>query len=299
MKDRQMPSDTPAIACALCGHVAEPLLTREYGSVRGNTARFLERLFRLWKCPQCLTLHSLDAVDMVDIYRDYPPNKRRLDVFARGTLNNLLSRLTEAGLSKDAAILDYGCGNGIFLEFLERRGYRKLTGYDPYVREFSRPPTGQFDCVLANDVIEHVDDPRAMLADCVRHVRPGGLLYVGTADSEPVDMSNLAPHLMRLHQPFHRVILTEQGLQQLAAETGMNLVRNWRRSYMDTLIPFANYRFLDEFNAALDHNMDRAMAPDAARVLLRRPSLIFYAFFGYFAPSACEPAVLLRQPAPD
>jgi len=236
---------------------------------------------------------------MNDIYRHYPPNERRLDVFAKGTLANLLRRLTQAGLAKDAAVLDYGCGNGVFLQFLEQRGYRNLVGYDPYVAEFSRPPVGQFDCVVANDVIEHVDDPRAIVAECGCHVRQGGLLYVGTADSEPVDMGHLEKHLMCLHQPFHRVILTEQGLQRLARETGMELVRSWRRSYMDTLLPFANYRFLDEFNGVLGHNMDRAMDPAAAKVLLRRPSLLFYALFGYFFPSAWEPAVLLRQPVQD
>jgi len=292
-------SDTTAIACTLCGHVSERPSSDEVGSVRGNTQRFRDRQFRIWKCPECLTLHSLDPVVMSDIYREYPPNRRRLDVFAKGTLGNLLSRLEEAGLAKDAAILDYGCGNGIFLEFLEQRGYRKVSGYDPYVADFSSLPLADFDCVVANDVIEHVEDPRAMLSECVRRVRPGGLLYIGTADSEPVDMHDLEPHLMRLHQPFHRIIFAEQGLHRLAGETGMDLVRSWRRSYMDTLLPFSNYRFLDEFNRALDHNMDRAMDPDAAKVLLKRPDLLFYALFGYFFPSACEPAVLLRKCASD
>lgn len=294
-----MASDTAAITCTLCGHVSQSPTGDEMGSVRGNTQRFLDRRFRIWKCPKCLTLHSLDPVVMSDIYREYPPNRRRLDIFAKGTLANLVGRLEKAGLSRNAAILDYGCGNGIFLEFLEQRGYRNVTGYDPYVTEFASLPAAEFDCVVANDVIEHVDDPRAMVSECVGRVRPGGLLYIGTADSEPVDMRDLEPHLMRLHQPFHRIILTVEGLHRLAAETGMDLVGAWRRSYMDTRMPFANYRFLDEFNRALDHNMDRAMDPDAAKVLLRRPSLLFHALFGYFFPSACEPAVLLRKSGPD
>jgi SAM-dependent methyltransferase len=282
--------------CVLCGYRAEPPRLEDIGSVRGNTARFKEQLFKLWKCPECLTLHSLDPVDFADIYRDYPPNVRRLDVFARGTLGNLLRRLERAGLGKDARILDYGCGNGLFVRFLRRRGYRQVSGYDPYVAGYTHLPEGPFDCVVANDVIEHVDDPRAPLAECVRLVGPGGLLYIGTADSGPVDMRGLEPHLMRLHQPFHRVILTQAGLLRLAGETGLEQTRSWRRSYMDTLLPFANYRFLDEFNKALGHDMDRALDPAAGRILLRRPGLLWYALFGYFSPSAWEPAVLLRKP---
>jgi 2-polyprenyl-3-methyl-5-hydroxy-6-metoxy-1,4-benzoquinol methylase len=283
--------------CVLCDYQAGAAGAQDTGAVRGNTARFLTSSFHLWKCPKCLTIHSLDPVDYADIYRDYPPNRRRLDVFARGSLRNLLRRIEKAGLRKEDAILDYGCGNGVFIRFLEQRGYRKVTGFDPYVVEYAHAPEGSFDCVMANDVIEHVDDPRALVAACARLVRPGGLLYIGTADAEPVDMNNLENHLMCLHQPFHRVILSETELHRLAGETGMGLVASWRRSYMDTFMPFVNYRFLDEFNKALGHDMDRAMHPAAAEIMRRRPDLLFYALFGYFLPCAWEPAVLLRKPA--
>ena len=60
-------------------------------------------------------------------------------------------------------------------------------------------------------------------------------------------------------------------------------------------MPFANYRFLDELNKAVGHNLDAALDPAVARVVIRRPRLWFYAFFGYFSPSAYEPAVILRK----
>jgi SAM-dependent methyltransferase len=237
-------------------------------------------------------------VDFQDIYSDYPVNKRRLDMFSRGTLGNLLSRLVQNGLKKTDAILDYGCGNGIFVEFLKEQGFRNAIGYDPFVPQFaSIAPGSQFDALVANDVIEHVPDPRAMIAACDRLTKPGGLLYIGTADSEPVEMKDLEPHIMRLHQPFHRIILTQSGLLKLATESGLQLVKGYRRSYMDTWRPFSNYRFLDEFNKALGHNMDLAFDPSAAQVIVRKPLLLFYAFFGYLIPSAYEPAVVLRKPA--
>jgi len=284
-----------AVSCALCGYTTAEPEDRDLGNVRGNTKRFKDRQFPLWKCPKCQSIHSLEPVDMVDIYRDYPPNRRRLDVFARGTLGNLLKRLRRAGLTKGASILDYGCGNGVFIDFLRQRGYLDCTGYDPYFPQLAEPPEREYDCVVVNDVVEHVEDPRSLLQQCVSLVKPGGLLYVGTADSEPVDMGDLEPHLMRLHQPFHRVIVTEQGLHRLARETGLTPIRSWRRSYMDTLMPFANYRFLDEFNRALGHDMDRAMDPAAGAVLGKQPKLLLFALLGYFMPCAWEPAVLLRK----
>jgi len=286
-----------ACACLICGYHATSFHDRDLGRARGNTRRFRQEIYRLWKCPRCDSLHSLDPVDFADIYSDYPLNKRRLDVFARGTLRNLLQRLERAGLQKQHSILDYGCGNGVFLDFLRERGFSKVEGYDPFVPAFSRDQSGPFDCVVANDVIEHVPDPRAMLADCAEKVSPGGLLYVGTADSEPVAMNDLEPQIMRLHQPFHRVILTARGLGALARETGFEMIAAYRRSYMDTLRPFSNYRFLDELNKALGHDLDAALDPSSARVVFRTPRLWFFALFGFFFPSADEPAVVLKRSA--
>ncbi len=284
------------LECRICGYHCAAPAAGELGACRGNTERFAGVSHHLWKCPRCASIHNIDPVDFADLYRDYPLNQRRLDVFARGTLRNLLRRLERAGLAKDASILDYGCGNGVFIDYLRQRGYTDVHGYDPHVPAFARHPEGRFDCVVANDVIEHVADPRATIADFAALVRPGGMLYIGTADSEPVRMDDLEPHLMRLHQPFHRVIVTERSLHRLAAETGYAMVAHWRRSYMDTPMPFANYRFLDEFSRALGHVLERSFHPSASRVMFRRPRLWLYAFLGYLSPSAYEPAVLLRRP---
>jgi SAM-dependent methyltransferase len=289
----------PAVSCPICGYRTDHPDPRDLGAARGNTQRFRDTVFRLWKCPQCRTIQSLDPVDFGDIYSDYPLSRRKLDVFARGTMRNLLRRIVREGLRKTDAILDYGCGNGVFLRFLEEEGYSDVTGYDPYVPQHAALPPGRttFDCVIANDVIEHCPDPRALVRDCVEKLRPGGLLYIGTAEPDGVDMHDLEPQLMRLHLPFHRLIITLETLRTLGTELGLGVVRSYRRSYMDTRAPFANYRFLDEFNKALGHEMDRAFEPDAGRVLLRRPQLLFYGLFGYFFPSAYEPAVIFRKPS--
>jgi len=286
-----------AAQCQICDYHTSAPKPNELGRVRGNTERFRNTSFQLWKCPQCQTIYSLDPVDFPDIYLDYPLQKRQLDFFARRTMRNLLRRLKRAGLRRTDSILDYGCGNGIFIRFLNEAGYPHVSGYDPYVPEFAASPVERspFDCVVANDVIEHCPDARALVRACAELVRPGGLLYIGTAESEGVEMSDLEPHIMRLHQPFHRIIFTAKTLQSLGIEAGMELIRAYRRSYMDTWLPFANYRFLDQFNKALGHNMDLAFEPAAGRILLRKPTLFFYAFFGYLLPSAYEPAVVLRK----
>ena len=285
-------------SCDICAYQTDKPQPADVGIVRGNTARFADTTFHLWNCPQCRTIHSVDPVDFADIYTDYPLNRpREADVFSRKTMGNLLKRLAKAGVTKTDAILDFGCGNGMFVQFLQGRGYTDVTGYDPYVEQFAAAADrSAFDCVVANDVLEHIHDPRATVRACAGYLKPGGLLYIGVPESAGVEMDNLEPHMMRLHQPFHRVIFTEETLKSLGQAAGLELVDSYRRSYLDTKAPFANYRFLDEFNKAFDYNMDKALEPASAKILGRRPRLLFYGLFGYFFPAAYEPAVVLRKP---
>ena len=112
---------------------------------------------------------------------------------ARAALTlDLLDRL---GIHPPAEVLDAGCGWGVTLEALERRGYHVL-GMDisrRALQQLDRPsrrlveadlaqPLGHItvasDAVLALDVIEHLDDDRAAVARLGMLVRPGGALIV-------------------------------------------------------------------------------------------------------------------------
>lgn len=109
----------------------------------------------------------------------------------------VLALLGRLGVRPPARVLDAGCGWGVTLEALERRGFR-ATGLDVSRRtlealdrpgrtlieadltrdwpEHVRPPA--FDAVLALDVIEHLDDDRAAVARLARLTRPGGAVIV-------------------------------------------------------------------------------------------------------------------------
>ena len=123
-------------------------------------------------------------VDLADLIHGHPWWRAR----AALTLD-LLGRL---GIHPPAQVLDAGCGWGVTLEALERRGYHVL-GMDisrRALQQLDRPgrrlveadlaqPLGQIaaasDAVLALDVIEHLDDDRAAVARLGMLVRPGAL----------------------------------------------------------------------------------------------------------------------------
>ena len=108
-----------------------------------------------------------------------------------------LSILERMGVQPSATILDAGCGWGVTLDALERKGYRP-DGLDLSRRtlelldrsdrtlieaDLSRPvtlPPGAkpYDAVLALDVIEHIDDDRAAVSHLAQLTRPGGVAIV-------------------------------------------------------------------------------------------------------------------------
>lgn len=112
---------------------------------------------------------------------------------ARAALTlELLDRL---GVRPPSRVLDAGCGWGVTLSALERRGYR-ADGLDISRKALERldapgrtlieadlnqpwpPGSDTYDAVLALDVIEHLDDDRGAVDRLAERVAPGGVLVV-------------------------------------------------------------------------------------------------------------------------
>jgi len=107
--------------------------------------------------------------------------------------NLVLALLDKLGIVPPANILEAGCGWGTNLEVLEAAGY-EVTGLDIsrnileqldranrklIEADLSQPLPGglaEYDCVLALDVIEHIDDDCQAVRKLGRLVKPGGRL---------------------------------------------------------------------------------------------------------------------------
>lgn len=97
-------------------------------------------------------------------------------------------------------ILDLGCGRGEFLRRLAGRGWTELHGCDGYRFEpdGSLPfgfvqadlnqtlpfDDGSFGAVTAIEVIEHLENPRHLIREISRVLRPGGWAVITTPNNE-------------------------------------------------------------------------------------------------------------------
>jgi len=112
---------------------------------------------------------------------------------ARATL--ALSVLKKYRISPPASILDVGCGWGINLQALEKSGY-SVTGLDisPQILGMldlpgrhlieadlnQEPPESAktYEALLALDVLEHLDDDRAVVQRLTKLLQPGGIAVI-------------------------------------------------------------------------------------------------------------------------
>ena len=84
-------------------------------------------------------------------------------------------------------ILDVGCGDSPYRSFLPSDGvYVRLDSsperHPDIVADARNMPIDScsFDCVLCNQVIDFVGDPRGMIEECCRALKPGGRFIVST-----------------------------------------------------------------------------------------------------------------------
>lgn len=135
-----------------------------------------------------------------------------------------LSRDVTAALARHATgtLLDVGCGHRPY-EPVAPPGVRWIgmdtkasdrSGADAWALAGALPfRDGAFDTVLCTQVLEHVEDPGAAVAEMVRVLRPGGKLIV------------TVPQAWFLHEePYDFWRFTRYGLRALLARAGAQLV---------------------------------------------------------------------------
>lgn len=143
---------------------------------------------------------------------------------------DLITKLVASLKSCDSfRILDAGCGTGQMTKQLEAIGeaigldsareaidYARSRGVARLVRgSITAPPfgAGSFDCVLALDVIEHVDDDMGILTSLYKVIKPGGhlIITVPAFDALWSEHDEINHHKRRYRAPELKRLVEEAG----------------------------------------------------------------------------------------
>jgi len=271
--------------CEFCdrGTLAE---ASEVASIPCNVREFRHERFTVWRCPVCRSLHCKEAIAPERYYARYPLARLRLNYVTRRIFGKRLRLLRSLGLRADTDLLDIGCGSGAFLDYLRERGYRRVTGCDPYSdRADPQALERTYALAVSYEVLEHCDRPQADFETYARCLEPDGLLAVQTPIADAIALADPL-YCSVLHQPYHRHILSKQALLDLGDRAGLDLVtlRTGRAgNSMDTPFPFANSRLFVSYLHQFGGDLDLLFEPPSWRAIAS-PQLLAFALFGYVAP---------------
>jgi 2-polyprenyl-3-methyl-5-hydroxy-6-metoxy-1,4-benzoquinol methylase len=267
--------------------------------IRSNVKRFSHETFEVWQCPSCASVHAAAEVDLAFYYAHYPFHSQRISAGTRLMFASKLRELEKLGLKRTHRVLDYGCGGGAFVHFLRERGYSQARGYDAYVSEgeMSEPPGSDYDVLLSQDVLEHVDDPREHLETlkglCVR----GGLLVLGTPNAAAIDLQQPEEYIHVLHQPYHRHIVTADALTAMARAIGLELLKVKPGFFGNRAIPGMNGRYMRRMLRLQGDTIDDLLAGKTPlHWRLFTPAAVWDALTGSFRDEGYDMLVAFRLP---
>jgi len=137
-------------------------------------------------------------------------------------------------------VLDVGCGRGLLLNKLRERGW-DVSGTElsdeaaVYARERlgipvrtgsllnANFPAEEFDLVLLWHVLEHLHDPRAVLAEIARILKPGGGLLVAVPNLSSWEARATGTHWFHLDVPRHLTHFTDRALREALQDAGFSI----------------------------------------------------------------------------
>lgn len=148
------------------------------------------------KCRNCGLVRSDPVVDVSVISKLY--SERKFDYIheinnRKITYKNYLLKLEKYNDQK-GALLEIGCGNGFFLEEALEHGYKTVKGVEPSAQAVESAglkirshiicdimhsdlfSPEQFDIICMFHLFDHIPDPGKLLDECLKILKPGGLI---------------------------------------------------------------------------------------------------------------------------
>jgi SAM-dependent methyltransferase len=138
-------------------------------------------------------------------------------------------------------LLDLGCGAGDLLQTARKNGWQgqgldvsshaakhvRELGFEVFEGELRAAefPRAQFDVVTAAELLEHVFEPRALVQEVARILRPGGLLWLTTPHARGLSARLLGLKWQCIWPPEHLQLFSIAGLKALLRDAGFRDVR--------------------------------------------------------------------------
>ncbi len=220
------------VKCIVCGNDSFPIFKVDNASI--------------CKCKLCnlefATPMPSDAV-LEKLYSDYVYYTEYDREMIRDTVrkNNRknIEYLSRYGLSKEQRLLDFGCGDNLFVM---EDGFDNWFGYDYPQNELGAPLNSKFDFITLWGVLEHLPCPIKIIHDLSQLMEKGGKLVMTTVGTETG-----IPY--RYRYPVHLTWWSRQSVRELLENNGFKVLE------------ISDYFMIQNPKFYLDRVLDRGRVP--------------------------------------
>jgi 2-polyprenyl-3-methyl-5-hydroxy-6-metoxy-1,4-benzoquinol methylase len=243
-------------ACSMCGASSASLLFEGGDLLHPSTEQF-----RLMTCQVCGHIYQNPRPTVATIGKYYPddyiPFQRAIEDepdwwrrFDRHYGRYRRCMTVHRASGGPGRLLDVGCATGIFLDGMRQLGWQVqgvelMTSAAQYARtrfgldvfcgelEAANFPMHRFDAITLWDVLEHVHEPRALLTEVARLLKPGGLLVLSLPNPDSLEARLLGHFWLGWDLPRHLNLFRPQLLTTQLAKHGLCIttIRSFTAGY--------------------------------------------------------------------
>jgi 2-polyprenyl-3-methyl-5-hydroxy-6-metoxy-1,4-benzoquinol methylase len=231
--------------CPVCGHAAARVWLQAPDRFHGR-----HRPYTLVRCPACEL-----------VWLSQPPPPEEMGEHYTGAYHRLISDAGETATfrwrdrraaliehKQTGSLLDLGCSSGSFLEYLKNELWKlygiemsadcakvaaEKSGAQVFVGDIVQAPfpPESFDVITCFDVLEHLYEPRQVMAKVKKWLKPGGIFYVLVPNIDSAEARVFKSYWGGLELPRHlfhyapaslRYLAKSVGLQEVSLETRRN-----------------------------------------------------------------------------
>lgn len=158
-------------------------------------------------------------------------------------INQRLEEITAefSGFRDNNRLLDIGCGAGNLLQAARKHGWDaqglevsagavkhvRGLGFEVFEGELQDAafPSQHFDVITAVELLEHLVDPKPLLHEVARILRPGGLFWTTTPHARGLSGRLLGLNWRCVWPPEHLQLFSIRGLTKLLRDAGFRQLR--------------------------------------------------------------------------
>ncbi|PYS16046.1 MAG: hypothetical protein DMG17_13040 [Acidobacteria bacterium] len=241
------------------------------------------KTFTLYSCEACRCLFLHPMPDSREIERFYPADywwnarrsgglKKLESVYRKLALRDHIAFITKAAGDRGVDVLDVGCGSGTLLGLLKHRGFR-VTGLDFSAEaaaiakaengvdvavgslEEAHFPAESFDVVTLFHVMEHVTNPRLVLAEVSRVLKPNGVAILQVPNIESWQFKIFGARWYGLDIPRHVIDYSRNSMLKLLADSGfvVNRIRHFNLRDNSPALVSSVFPSLDPVSRSVRH----------------------------------------------